>query len=218
MRNLKSTILGALESNDLASVASLAKEDRKVLSQLLRLTYDKETLVGWRAIKATGLAAREMMANDYPFLRETCRKLLWSLSDESGEIGWSSPELLGEIVSADPEKFKDIIPLIAEVYALEETVFRAGVLYALARIGQVDPGLILPFKNLVFKGMTDSDPIARVYALQLAQMLKGLFSREDTSSFQAIASKMDSDAAEVWIYKDGSFANIQVKEAASQLK
>lgn len=218
MQTLKSKILHALESNDLAAVASLAKKDRKVLSQLIRLTYDKETLMGWRAIKATGLAAREMMANDYPFLRETCRKLLWSLSDESGEIGWSSPELLGEIVSADPDKFRDIIPLIAEVYALEETVFRAGVLYALVSIGQVDPGLILPFKNLVFKGMTDSDPIVRVYALQLTQILKGLFNREDTSSFQSIAAKMGSDAAEVWIYRDGTFTNIQVKEAVSVLK
>jgi hypothetical protein len=57
----------------------------------------------------------------------------WSLSDESGGIGWSAPELIGEIVCADPRRFADIVPLIADVYAIEEDVFRPGVLYAFSR-------------------------------------------------------------------------------------
>src|SRR5512147_1025466 len=101
-QTLKKTILHALESNELGAIASLAEKDRKVLSQLVRLAYDKETLVGWRAIRAVGLAARALVKTDREFLRDTCRKLLWSLSDESGGIGWSAPEMLGEIVSSDP--------------------------------------------------------------------------------------------------------------------
>ncbi len=58
MRELKQRIHHALESNDLDAVVSLAKENRKVLSLLVRMAYDKDTLVGWRAIKATGQAAR----------------------------------------------------------------------------------------------------------------------------------------------------------------
>ena len=67
-----------------------------------------------------------MITTDLDFLRETCRKLVWSLSDESGGIGWSAPEILGEIVSADPKRFKDFIPLMASVYEIEEDVFRGG--------------------------------------------------------------------------------------------
>ena len=51
---LKKNILSALGANDLDAVVSLAASDRKVLSRLVRLAYDKETLVGWRAIKAIG--------------------------------------------------------------------------------------------------------------------------------------------------------------------
>jgi len=135
MKIARHKIIAALESNDLESVAAMAKEHRNVLSLLARLAYDKETLTGWRAIKAVGRAARVLLPIDYPFLHETVRKLLWSLSDESGGIGWSSPEMLGEIVCTDPHKFSDIIPLIAEVYDIEETHFRPGVLYALTNLG-----------------------------------------------------------------------------------
>ncbi len=184
----------------------------------MRLSYDKETLVGWRAIKAIGFAAREMLEDDYPFLRETVRKLLWSLSDESGEIGWPSPEMLGEIVSAGPEKFRDIIPLIAEVYALEETVFRSGVLYALVTIAEAGASFVLPHKDLVFKGLTDKDPVVRVYALELAGMVKEKLPHEDKAALLPLVQKLITDNAEVWIYKNGTFNNMQVSEAANRVK
>ena len=86
MQGLKQKIHNTLEINDLEAVVSFAKENRKVLSLLVRSAYDKESLVGWRAIKAIGLAARALVKTDYKFLRELVRKLLWSLSDESGGI------------------------------------------------------------------------------------------------------------------------------------
>jgi len=104
MKSLKLFVQAALESNDLDAIVTSTKNDKKTISQLVRLAYDKDTLVGWRAIKAAGLAARELVKTAPDFLRETCRKLLWSLTDESGGIGWSAPELLGEIVCADVKR------------------------------------------------------------------------------------------------------------------
>ncbi len=86
MPSLKSAIQHALESNELDAIASLAKKNKRVLPLLVRLAYEKDTLVAWRAIKAVGLIARELVMTDYEFLRETARKLLWSVSDESGGI------------------------------------------------------------------------------------------------------------------------------------
>jgi hypothetical protein len=56
MQGLKQRIHQALEANDLETVISLAKEQRRVLSLLVRMAYDKDTLIGWRAIKAEGQA------------------------------------------------------------------------------------------------------------------------------------------------------------------
>jgi len=220
---LKKNILSALGSNDLDAVAALAASDRKVLSRLVRLAYDKETLVGWRAIKAVGLVARVLVKSDYEFLRETCRKLLWSLTDESGGIGWSAPEMLGEIVSADPVRFQDIIPLIASAYEVEEDVFRAGVLYALARIAETAPELAAPYQKIVIMSLADRDPLVKARGIGLVRMLwswansNGIWSREYGERIRLSLDKLISDKGEVWVYQGNDFISIQVGEEAIEM-
>jgi HEAT repeat protein len=214
---LKQKVLNALESNDLSSIVSLAKENKRVVSLLVRMAYDKETLVGWRAIKAIGMAARELIKTDYDFLRETVRKLLWSLSDESVGIGWSAPEILGEIISSDPDMFDDVVPLIAEVFDIEEKIFRPGILYALAQIARVNPMLVLPHKRLVFRGLADENATVRVNALELLKILKSSFSKDELDQLAKLNEKLGKDPSEVWIYKGESFISVQVKEISRQI-
>jgi hypothetical protein len=214
--SLNKDIHHALESNDLDAVVSLAASDRKVLSRLIRLAYDKETLVGWRAIKSVGFVARVLVKDDYEFLRETCRKLLWSLTDESGGIGWSAPEMLGEIVSADPVRFQDIIPLIASAYEVEEDVFRAGVLYALGRIAENAPELAAPYQKIVNMSLADGDPLVRVRGIGLIRLLWpwvksiGIWSREYCERISLSLEKLISDQGEAWVYQEDDFISLQV--------
>ncbi len=175
---LKQTLVNALEANDYEAVRTLALQSRKVFSVLVRLAYDKTTLIGWRSIRATGHVATLYVKNNYTFLRDAIRKLLWSLSDESGGIGWSAPEILGEIVSADPVKMSDVIPLIADIFSIDERVFRPGVLYALKRISEIQPESVVPFVRLAIRGLVEDDPSARIYALELLLALKGKTSLE----------------------------------------
>lgn len=218
MVHLKRSITQALESNDLESIVSQAKHDRKVLSQLVRIAYDKETLIGWRAIIAIGLAARELVNSAPGFLREMTRKLLWSLSDESGAIGWSAPEILGEIVSAHPERFRDIVPLIVEVYDIEEKTFRPGIVYALRKIAEPNPAVIMPFKDIVFRALSDDNPLVRVRAIEMATTVKSSLSEADLATVSRVIEDLSADRAEVWIYQNSDFVNIQVGEAANQFK
>jgi hypothetical protein len=214
-QSLKKTIHLALETNDLDAMVSLAKENRKVLSLLVRMAYDKDTLVGWRAIKAIGLSAKSIVKTNYDFLRETIRKLLWSLSDESGGIGWAAPEILGEIVSADPERFSDIIPLIAEVYDIEEKVFRPGILYALGKIAEVSPNLVMPFKGLIKRALSEEcEPLSRVFALDLLKTLKSRLGKDDLDGLKEIMQNLLLDHSEAWVYKNDCFVSIQIGEYA----
>lgn len=214
-QSLKKIIHLALETNDLDAVVSLAKENRKVLSLLVRMAYDKDTLVGWRAIKAIGLTAKTLVRTDYDFLRETMRKLLWSLSDESGGIGWAAPEILGEIVSADPERFSDIIPLIAEVYDIEEKVFRPGILYALGKIAEISPDLVMPFKDLIKRALSEEgEPLSRVFALDLLKTLKSRLGKDDLDGFKEIMQNLLSDRSEAWVYKNDCFVGLEIGEYA----
>jgi len=208
---MRKNIAQALEANKLDTVVSLARQDRKVISRLIRLAYDKETLVGWRAIKAVGLIAQELVKTDYEYLRNTISKLRWSLSDESGGIGWSAPELIGEIVCADPRRFADIVPLIADVYAIEEEVFRPGVLYAFSRIAESAPDLVAPFADIINAALIDKNPLVRVYALKTIGNLKGM---PGLSVARDVIEKLKQDKSEVWVYHDNAFVSVVVGDIA----
>jgi hypothetical protein len=214
---MKQALHTALEANDLEAVQTLALANRTILSMLVRLAYDKTSLIGWRAITAIGIVSSLFVNNNYAFLRDTVRKLLWSLSDESGGIGWSSPEILGEIVSADPKKFYDIVPLIAEVYDIEEKVFRPGILYALGKIAGVEPALVLPYKNIVVSGLSSSDPLARMYALDLAAKLKEHLPHAEVVALASIIRELTKDNAEVWIYANGGFCGLSIADKAVEV-
>jgi len=211
---LKQRLVQALESNDNETVRTLALQSRKMFSVLVRLAYDKTTLIGWRSIRATGHVASLYVKNNYDFLRDAIRKLLWSLSDESGGIGWSAPEILGEIVSADPGKMSDVIPLIADIFSMEERVFRPGVLYALKRIGETKPEAVVPFESLVMRGLLEQDPLSRIYALELVQILKKKFSPGDFREIISLLENLRRDKSVAWIYRNDSFNDLEVSEMA----
>jgi len=217
---MKKFIHHALEKNDLDAVVSLVQKNKKALSLLIRMAYDKETLVGWRAIKAVGSIANVLVKTEPEFLRIAVRRLLWSLSDESGGIGWASPELLGEIVQSDPEGFADIIPLIAEVYGIEEQTFRPGVVYALARIAEVSPEMIVGFQKIIVRSLVDTNPLVRIYALNLIGLLwpvvcnKNLWSMEYKKKIEKLINNIITDNKVAWIYKNTGFIDIEVGEYA----
>ena len=214
---IKQAVTNALEANNYDAVMTLALANRKVLSVLVRLAYHKDTIVGWRAILAIGRISAIFVRSNAAYLRETIRKLLWSLSDESGGIGWSAPEILGEIVTADTKKMADVIPLIAEVYTIEEKVFRPGVMYALKRIAETDPDAISDYQDLIVDGFSDDNPLTRAYALQLVDLLSGRTELRDSEAMKAGILRLTSDKSEVWIYQDDGFLGIEVGDIASKV-
>jgi hypothetical protein len=213
-QEMKHAVVAALEMNDFEAIERLALQDRRMLSALVRLAYDRETLVGWRAIAAAGQVASVFVRNNYEFLRETVRKLLWSLTDESGGIGWSAPELIGEIVSADPKKFSDVVPIIAEVFCIEEVVFKPGVLYAFKRIAETHPEMITPFQEIILGGLSEQDPKARIYAIELVVMLAKHLDGENLDRMRRQVAALTQDEREAWIYEGDSFSSVLVKEIA----
>jgi len=150
------------------------------------------------------------------------RKLLWSLSDESGGIGWSAPELLGEIVSVDPKRFSDIVPLIAQVYEVEEEVFRPGVVYALARIAEAAPEQVAVYQKIVIMSLAGKNPLVKIYGLELVERLwqtairENLWSSEYRKRVMELVESTNSDQGEAWVYKNDGFINYEVGEISKK--
>ncbi|HEX9021254.1 MAG TPA: hypothetical protein VF903_08330, partial [Nitrospirota bacterium] len=142
---------------------------------------------------------------------------------ESGGIGWAAPEIIGEIVCADPEKFADVVPLIAEIYDVEEDVFRSGVIYALARVAEIDPERVTKYQKIIVKSLADKDPVVRINALELVEYLwpvacrNNNWSKEYCSRVMNYIVFMENDNKVAWIYKNSGFIDYQVGEVAKKI-
>ncbi len=129
----KKDFISLLENMDFETIEKASLHNQNIFSWLISLSYDKEKEISWKAIDAMGKIAKAYVSvkNIEP-LRNTIRKLLWSMTDESGGIGWRSAELIGEIIMADPELFQDIIPILWS--QREEESFLESVLRAMIKL------------------------------------------------------------------------------------
>lgn len=140
--SLKKKVIAALESQEYTRLFDLWPENRKILRLLISLTYDKKNILAWRAIEGIGILSALIAKDDPATVRNLVGRLLWMIRDESGGIGWSSPEMLGEIVRNNPVLCSDIAPIIVSFY--EEEPLLPGILWAFGRVGEMHKELMLP--------------------------------------------------------------------------
>lgn len=129
----KKDFISLLEKMDFETIEKASLQNQNIFGWLISLSYDKEKEISWKAIDAMGQVAKAYVkAQNIEPLRNTIRKLLWSMTDESGGIGWRSAELIGEIIMAEPTLFEDIIPILWS--QREEESFLESVLRAMIKL------------------------------------------------------------------------------------
>lgn len=207
--SLKDKIRKALLEADFESINKMALREKKVFRILISLAYDKTELICWRAIEAIGKAAGALKQSDPDFIRNIVQRLLWSLSEESGGIGWSAPDMLGEIVVNAPETFPDIPPIILSFK--DEESFLPGVLWAMGRIASaginsLDRDLC---REIIIESLKDKSPTVRGIALWAASMLRMRELKDKVSSLL-------KDEGIFLFYEDHVLKQISVKEMAGR--
>lgn len=131
----KKDFLSLLEQMDFETIQRASLDNQSVFGWIMSLSYDKENPLSWKAIDAMGHVAKAYIeAQNIEPLRNTIRKLLWSMTDESGGIGWRSAELIGEIVYSEPSLFEDIIPILWS--QREEESFLESVLRGVIKLSK----------------------------------------------------------------------------------
>jgi HEAT repeat protein len=161
-----------LARRDRPALLSWAGSVRNPLRILISLTYDEDELIRWRAIEAAGRVAASLAERDLEGIRDTIRRLLWLMNDESGGLGWHSPELIGEILVNVPA----LIPEYAELLIsfLREEPFERGAHLAVLRVAGVDAETFDGNVSEFAKSLDDPDPeIRRCAALTLIAMGSG---------------------------------------------
>ncbi len=161
----KEKIKSLVSGEQYDALCVLVKEKKSRLSLLLSLSYTTDNNARFKVIKAAGYAASAIPERESDFLRTIISNLFWSLNDDSGSVGWSSPELLGEIISARMDLFKEYVPLVISLLKIKEAYFRPGVLWAMGRIAARDPSPIKPYAPYINMYLADPVSETRGYAV-----------------------------------------------------
>jgi hypothetical protein len=153
-------------------------------------------------------AATELIAQDDPDqVRDHLRRLYWLISEESGGICWRAPEAMAEIVARQPDVFHDYVPivvsLIQEMAEEDLAHFRAGVLWAIGRLGPLADQELAAVLPAVTSCLDHADPQVR----GLAAWCLGACGRG-----RVLADRDDliADKATVTIYQDGDLHQVNV--------
>lgn len=140
-RKLKKKILELLNQEDFKKSleAICVLPERQVVNSLFSFFYNSNELIKWRAITAMGVVVTNLAETEIEYARVIMRRLLWNLNDESGGIGWGSPEAMGEIMARSHRLAEEYSKLLVSYIRpdgnfLEHEALQRGVLWGLGRL------------------------------------------------------------------------------------
>ncbi len=148
-KKLKKEVFDLLSREDFKT--SLGKIENFPLKQtvgpLFSFFYNKDALVRWRAVTAMGAVVAKMAETDVESARVVMRRLMWNLNDESGGIGWGSPEAMGEILARSPRlanEFRNILVsyIREDGNYLEYEMLQRGAVWGVGRLARARPEIM----------------------------------------------------------------------------
>ena len=126
----------------------------KVVNVLFSLLVTTEEELKNRVVESFGEVVARLAENDMESARIVMRRLMLSLNDESGGIGWNSPEAMGEIM-ARCDELADEYHKILISYArgggneLDFEGLHKSVILGLKRLSRVNPELVQEIEHLI---------------------------------------------------------------------
>jgi HEAT repeat protein len=215
IRRLKKMVRGLLGEPefDPALEKILALPPRRAVNPLFSFLYDKDSRVRWRAVTALGAVTAALADSDTESARVVFRRLMWNLNDESGGIGWGSPEVMGEIVARHPKMRSEYLSILLSYLRpdgnfLEHEGLQQGVLWAVGRVAQADSEAVHAVSGLVEAHLSSENPGLRGTA---AWACGCMAERNAAEHLQALTD--DPAGLELWI--DQQLCTLTVGEAAT---
>ena len=148
-RDLKRKVLALLGSDNFdQSLNDLCRlPARQVINPLFSFLLSSDEQIRWRAITAMGAVVAKLAEKDMESARVIMRRLIWSLNDESGGIGWGAPEAMGEIIASHEGIAKEYASILISYVRedgnfLEYEPLQRGAVWGIGRVAQVRPHLV----------------------------------------------------------------------------
>jgi HEAT repeat protein len=215
-RGLKQTVRNLLDADAFAeSLHELCKlPARQAINPLFSFLLHSDENLRWRAITAMGAVVENLARKEMESARVIMRRLMWSLNDESGGIGWGAPEALAEIM-ARHEGLAGEYSCILISYMdyngnfLEYEGLQRGVLWGLVRLARVRPQMVADAGTHLQKYLESSDATVR----GLAAWASGLLGAQETRPRLQL---LVNDDALLRLCIDNEFTQMRVRDLAEE--
>ncbi|HTY22427.1 MAG TPA: hypothetical protein VMC85_04820 [Desulfomonilaceae bacterium] len=187
---------------------------RQVMNPLLSFLYHDNELVRWHAVTTAGLIMGNLADRDTESARVFMRRLMWSLNEESGGIGWGAPEAMAEIMACHAGLAEEYAPVFVSYLNpkgnfVEYELLQRGVLWGLVRLAKSRPALVAGAAVYIGNYLKSSDAVVRGLAAWAAGLLQ---THENHSKLRALLG----DEASLRVYFDGTFVQYRVLDLAEK--
>jgi len=183
---------------------------KKAINPLISQFYHSDDKVRWWAISAFGRAVARIAEKDIESARIIMRRLMWSLNDESGGIGWGAPEAMAEAMVQNATLAEEYVRiLLSYVWEdgnfLEHDPLRKGALWGIMRLSDVRAMLLKKYDaaDFIRPYLLDQDVESKAISI-LA--IKNVGDATDCSTLSNLSKETNQNAQRLKIYKgDGEF-------------
>lgn len=185
---------------------------RRAVSPVIGLFCHREALVRWRAVSAFGVIAAGLADRDMESARVVMRRLMWTLNDESGGIGWGAPEAMGE-AAARHARIADEYGRILLSYVredcnfLEHQMLQRGLLWGIGRLAHSRADAAAAAGPFLVPFLESGDPYHRGFAAWALRAITGARGRRRVK-------RLAADTARIMFYWNGELHPVTVGQMA----
>nr|WP_319493704.1 DVU0298 family protein [uncultured Desulfobacter sp.] len=185
--------------------------DAQLTGHLFSYFYNTDELIKFRSVTAMGELAARIADKGLENARVIMRRLMWNLNDESGGIGWGSPEAMGEILSKSPalaREFKSILFSYLDHRGnhIEHEMLQRGVLWGIGTyLGSAPNDLTDVTREQLQEYLYSKDPVKCGYAIRA-------LSNAHAFECMVLPDSIQADTTTVDIYTRWNFAPARISD------
>jgi hypothetical protein len=183
---------------------------RRLINPLLSFLCSREPLIKWRAVTAIGQVVAGLADNDMESARVIMRRLIWTLNDESGGIGWGAPEAMGEIMARHrrlAEEFRAVLISYLDPRRnyLEHEALQPGLLWAVGQTARSRKELMTEAAGLLPPYLSSRQADIRGHAVWAATAL-------EDDRLRPLLGEMAGDQARFQLYRNFRLEEVSIGE------
>ena len=215
-RSLKTKLFDLLNRGDpdraLEEISRLPS--RQVVNPLFSFLQSGNEKLKWGAVKAMGVVVSQLADRDLEAARVMMRRLMWNLNDESGGMGWGSPEAMGEILATHSGLAHEYAHILLS-YAredgnyLEHEGLQRGLLWGIGRLSEKRPELVRGAAVFLLPYLASQDGMIR----GLSARIMGLLQAKEA---QPMLRRLTDDESELIIMDEHNLTTRRVKDLAEE--